>query len=172
MDLTCIDWFVKRNLSNCFIYGQVIKKRRKNRICSVQRTLCSGSKSDLEYALEKSEDSTTLNTSFVERHNLTIRQGCAYLRRRTSSHSREKRCLKENIDLFQCYYNFIRPHSAFTFGTEVRTPAEMAGLVRRKLSFRDIFSLNSVIFLCAMIICSFSVFVNNLNCDKFVPNNT
>jgi len=169
-------WIVKRYLSNCFIYGQVIKKRRNNRICSVQRTLCSGRKSDLEYSLDNSEDSTTLNTSFVERHNLTIRQGCAYLRRRTSSYAKDKGCLKDQLELFQCYTNFIRPHSALKCGAEVRTPAKQAGLVGGNLSFRDIFSLNLVLFLYAMFIwmlrdCS-SAFVNSLNYDKFIPNNT
>jgi hypothetical protein len=37
----------------------------------------------LEERLRDSEDSSKLNTSFVERLNLTIRQGSAYLLRRT-----------------------------------------------------------------------------------------
>ena len=35
-----------------------------------------------------SEDSSTVNTSFIERLNLTIRQSSAYLSRRTLSHAR------------------------------------------------------------------------------------
>ena len=55
-----------------------------------------------------------LKSVFCPFHSCSLfgKKGCAYLRRRTSSHSRDKRCLKENLDLFQCYYNFIRPHSA------------------------------------------------------------
>lgn len=34
-------------------------------------------------ALEESKDSTEVNTSFIERLNLTIRQGSAYLERRS-----------------------------------------------------------------------------------------
>ncbi len=49
-----------------------------------------------------------------------------------------------------------------------------AGLVLRNLSFRDIFSVN--LFLCSLFILMlrdcFSAFVNNLNYDKFIPNNT
>ena len=41
----------------------------------------SGSEWKLADALERSEDSTKLNTSFIERLNLTIRQGSAYLNR-------------------------------------------------------------------------------------------
>ena len=99
-----------------------------------------------------SEDSQTLNTSFVERHNLIIRQGSAYLRRKTPNHARDLRTLREHLELFQCYYNFIRPHSALKFGSEVRTPAKQAGLVRRNLSFRDIFSINILSFLLCLFV--------------------
>ena len=130
----------------------------------------------MKQVLLESEDSHTLNTSFVERHNLIIRQGCAYLRRKTPSHARDIRTLEEQLELFQCYYNFIRPHSALKFGAEVRTPAKQAGLVGRNLSFRDIFSLNRVLFLFSLFILMlkdcFSSFVNRLNCDTFIPNNT
>ena len=169
-------WFVQRYLKGIAIYGQIIKKRTKNRVRCVDRTLFSGTQDDLKQVLLESEDSHTLNTSFVERHNLIIRQGCAYLRRKTPAHARDVRTLKEQLELFQCYYNFIRPHSALKFGAEVRTPAKQAGLVGRNLSFRDIFSVNLALFLCAMFIWMlrdcFSAFVNSLNCGKLIPNNT
>jgi len=38
----------------------------------------------MEQLLFESEDSSTINTSFIERLNLTIRQSCAYLGRRTA----------------------------------------------------------------------------------------
>jgi hypothetical protein len=47
----------------------------------------------LNQALRDSEDSLKLNTSFVERLNLTIRQSSAYLGRRTPCHVRGKQCL-------------------------------------------------------------------------------
>ena len=75
--------------------------RTKNRVRSVDRTLFSGTQDDLKQVLLDSEDSHTLNTSFVERHNLTIRQGCAYLRRKNPWHARDVRTLKEQIELFQ-----------------------------------------------------------------------
>jgi transposase-like protein len=36
--------------------------------------------------------------------------------------------------------NFVRPHRALKFGREVRTPARQAGLTKRALTFREIFS--------------------------------
>ena len=71
------EWAAKRLLLGVCIYGQVIKKRRENRVVRVDRRLLLGTQGELEEALFHSEDSSTLNTSFVERHNLTIR-GCSY----------------------------------------------------------------------------------------------
>ena len=48
--------------------------------------------------------------------------------------------MENHLSLIQCYYNFIRPHIALKFGKEIRTPAMQAGIVKRKLSFRDIFT--------------------------------
>ncbi len=98
----------------------------------------------LSYAMEESEDSTKLNTSFIERLNLTIRQGCAYLRRRSPCHARKKRTLTDHLELFRCFYNFVRPHSALRFGKVTRTPAMQAGLATKRLSFRDIFTARYV----------------------------
>ncbi len=89
-------------------------------------------------ALEESENSTKLNTAFIERLNLTIRQGCAYLRRRSPCHARRKRTLADDLELLRCYYNFMRPHSALKFGTVMRTPAMQAGFASKQLRFRDI----------------------------------
>ncbi|NVM55099.1 MAG: hypothetical protein HWN66_15445 [Candidatus Helarchaeota archaeon] len=96
--------------------------------------------------LFESEDSSTINTSFIERLNLTLRQGCAYLGRRTACHSRRKDLLADNLALQMCYYNFVRPHSALKFGDETRTPAMQTGLVKKQLSFREIFTAFEIIF--------------------------
>ena len=128
-------WFVQRYLKGIATYGQILNNRSNNRVRSVDRTIFSGTQDDLKQVLLASENSHTLNTSFVERHNLIIRQGCAYLRRKTPAHARDVRTLKEQLELFQCYYNFIRPHSALKFGAEVQTPVKQAELLRRNLSF-------------------------------------
>jgi len=76
---------------------------------------------------------------FVERLNLTIRQGSAYLGRRTICQAHWKERLEDHIELFRCYYNFVRPHCALKFGREIRTPAMQAGLTERQLTLREIF---------------------------------
>lgn len=139
-------WAAKRLLDSICLYAQVIKKRRKNRVIKVERRLIIGTRSKMEQLLFESEDSFTINTSFIERLNLTIRQSCAYLGRRTACHSRRKDLLTDNLALQMCYYNFIRPHSALKFGDETRTPAMQAGLVKKPLSFREIFTALEILF--------------------------
>ena len=125
--------------SEC-VYGQVLKTRRNDRVVRVERRVKIGTTSRLMAALWESEDSATLNTSFVERLNLTIRHGSAYLRRRSPCHDRGADQLRGHVELLRCYYNFIRPHRALRFGRETRTPAMLAGLVSTRLAWSDIFT--------------------------------
>ena len=126
------------------LYGQVIKTRRNDRVVKVERTAVIGAKWRFAEALSESEDSSTLNTSFIERLNLTIRQGSAYLSRRTICHARSKQRLDDQLEILRCHYNFVRPHRALKFGPEMRTPAMQAGLANRRITFRDIFSVRTV----------------------------
>jgi transposase-like protein/IS1 family transposase len=124
-------------------YGQVIKTRRNDRIIKVERGAVIGA-GRLKQALQASEDSVALNTSFVERLNLTIRQGSAYVGRRTICQARWKQRLEDHLELLRCHYNFVRSHRALKFGREVRTPAWQAGLTNRALTLREIFSARIV----------------------------
>ena len=144
-------WAAKGIFGLTCLYGQVLKKRRHNRVTRVTRRLIFGTAEQLAELLFQSEDSSTLNTSFVERHNLTIRQGVAYLGRRTACHARKAECLDDLLAIQQCYYNFIRPHRGLKFGKEFRTPAMQAGLVPERLSFRDIFTSREASLLCRIL---------------------
>jgi IS1 family transposase len=134
---------IKRVFGPACLYGQVIQTRRNDCIVKVERRAVLGDRWRLEQALQASEDSVKLNTSFVERLNLTIRQGSAYLSRRTICQARWKERLEDHLELLRCHYNFVRPHRALKFGREVRTPMQ-AGLTRRRLTLREIFSSRMV----------------------------
>lgn len=136
----------RRTFGPACLYGQVLKTRRNDRVVKVERRAVLGAPWRFEKALADSEDSRTLNTSFIERLNLTLRQSSAYLLRRTLCHARSKERLEEHLELLRCYYNFVRPHRALKFGRETRTPAMQAGLTRRRLTFREV-------FLSAMVLC-------------------
>lgn len=77
----------------------------------------------------------------VERLNLTIRQGVAYLFRRTICYARWKEYLEDQLSLLRCYCSFVVPYLALKFGRKVRTLARQAGLATRRPTLREIFSL-------------------------------
>ena len=131
---------LRDSFGSACVYGQVLKTRRNNRVVRVERRVKVGTANRLKAALLASEDSETLNTSFVERLNLTIRQASAYLRRRSPCHARDADQLCSHVELVRCHYNFVRPHRALRFGRETRTPAMQAGLVTRRLALSDIFT--------------------------------
>ena len=110
-----------------------------------------------------SEDSRRINTSYIERLNLTIRSGSAYLHRRTLSHARRIERLDDHLELLRCHYNFLRPHRALKFGPETRTPAMQAGLTTKRLTFREVFISVSIFLRLTRIIFQ-------INCEwKFQP---
>ena len=131
---------VRRLFGVACLYGQVIKKRRAERVVKVQRKARFGAAWRWNEAWRDSEDSNQLNTSYIERLNLTIRQGSPYLHRRSLSYARRTERLQDHLELLRCHYNFLRPHRALKFGREVRTPAMQAGLTNKRLTFRDIFT--------------------------------
>ena len=72
----------ERLFGSAYVSGHVLKTRRNDRVVRVERRRRIGTAGRLQAARWESEDSETLHTSFVERLNLTIRQGSAYVRRR------------------------------------------------------------------------------------------
>ena len=148
------------------LYGQVIKVRRNDRAIRVERRTRIGTAWRWEQALSDSEDSEKLNTSFIERLNLTIRQGAAYLCRRTICYARRRERLEAHLELLRCHYNFIRPHRALKFGREVRTPAIQAGLTKRRLTLREIFSSTTIRLIWKKLTCVFVRSVRSLICDE------
>jgi len=131
------EWVLKRLFGPTCFYGQVIKTWKKNRITKVDREIVIGEPCQVQHALECSEDSEKLNTSFIERLNLSIRRNISYLHRQTPAHARRQETLAAQLDLQRCYYNFMRPYLALTFGNQIWTPDMMAGITKRKLTWRD-----------------------------------
>lgn len=78
---------VRRVFGSACLQCQVIRPRRNYRIVKVDRRGVPGDGRRLKQALRDSEESVKLNTSFVERLNLTIRQGSAYPLRWTLCHA-------------------------------------------------------------------------------------
>lgn len=71
------------NILADFAYAQVIKKQRRFRLVEVEQRMIWGLLSDYVSRLKAVGLSGKINTSFVERTNLTIRQSVSKLTRRT-----------------------------------------------------------------------------------------
>ena len=135
-----------RLFGSACVSGHVLKTRRNDRGVRVERRRRIGPAGRLKAALWESEDSETLHTSFVERLNLTIRHGSAYLRRRSPCHARGADPLHGHVDLLRGSYNCIRPHRALKCGRETRTPAMHAGLVNAPMNWSDIFTAPAALY--------------------------
>ena len=96
-----------------------------------------------------------LNTAFVERVNLTIRQGVSMLIRRTWGTAQTEGGLKLRLAWWQGYYHFIRPHLSLRVeyvqpiprkGGQLakryrsRTPAMAAGLTDHRWTAKEFLS--------------------------------
>ncbi len=65
----------------------------------------------------------TINTSHVERHNLTMRMSMGRFTRKVNAFSKKLENHALAVALYTTYYNFIRKHQTLKV-----TPAEAAGL--------------------------------------------
>jgi hypothetical protein len=97
-----------------------------------------------------------LNTAFVERLNLTIRQSVAALIRRTWATMQDAPQLLLHLEWWRAYYHFVRPHESRRLALAQprerggkrlperyrhRTPAMAAGLTRRRWTVCDLLML-------------------------------
>jgi hypothetical protein len=79
----------KKVLPEDLCYATVRKRREKGRVVEVVRTLVFGTLALLQASLSRSAVSTTVNTSFVERHNGTDRHQNSRKHRKTYGFSKE-----------------------------------------------------------------------------------
>jgi hypothetical protein len=87
-------------------YATVRERREKGRVVEVVRTLVFGALAWLQVPLGRSTVSTTINTSFVERHNGTDRRQDARKHRKTYGFSKEME-MHHAVSYFLGYsYNF------------------------------------------------------------------
>jgi IS1 family transposase len=107
------------------IYGQVKKAYRRRRLVRVTHVMRCGTRAALKAALTGLGLSGRLNTAFVERLNLTVRQSVAALVRRTWSTAQEAPQLLVHLEWWRAYYHFVRPHEALR--VELRQPLECGG---------------------------------------------
>ena len=106
-------------------YATVHKTRSKGRVVKVERSLVLGENGRLVARLEDSS-SNTINTSFVERSNLTWRMMNAHLSRKSLCFSKSLHWLNAKFAVIVAFYNFVRPHSSLSSTKNPVTPAMAA----------------------------------------------
>jgi IS1 family transposase len=138
-----------------FLYAQVIKHQRRRRTVQVERRILCGDEKNYRDRLKIAGLSGNINTSFVERANLTIRQSVSKLTRRTWGPAHFTPELSEHLDWWLAYYHFVRYHESLEVKLAIpsqrkgkqqpvryrrRTPAMVAGLTHKRWTVKELLS--------------------------------
>jgi IS1 family transposase len=133
------------------LYAQVIKTVRRRRLVRVRHRVIFGTLEAIQQALAAC--GWQINTAFVERVNLTIRQHVAAVGRRVATLCKGEDGLRHHLALYHTYYNFCLPHASLrhplpqpevTHGTgsakrwHPRTPAMAAGVTDQVWTLREV----------------------------------
>jgi hypothetical protein len=132
------------------LYAQVVKSYRRRRIVGVKHRVVFGTQLAIEQVLAAC--GWTINTAFIERLNLDIRQRVAAVGRRVNTLCRGEEGLRDQMVLFQTYHNFVLPHASLrqslpvaeaTNGGSAKvwrpcTPAMAAGLTDHVWSLQEV----------------------------------
>ena len=94
------------------LYAQIVKRRRRGRVVEITKKVVFGDKKAIQTCLSASTTSKTINTSFVERNNLTCRQSNGRLSRKVLSFSKDLTWMEKHLWLSLTYYHFVLPHSS------------------------------------------------------------
>jgi IS1 family transposase/transposase-like protein len=132
------------------VYAQVIKSYRRRRLVRVWHRVVFGTLGAVQQRL--AAHGWQINTAFVERVNLTIRQHVAAVGRRVMTLCKDEVGLRQQLALYHVYYNFCLPHASLrqpllqsepTNGTgsakqwRPQTPAMAAGLTDHVWPLRE-----------------------------------
>lgn len=138
-----LSWVVDARL----LYGQLKKKRSRYKLKVIKTKVMCGDKRDFRNTLTDQGFTPTINTSYIERFNLTLRQLVSALKRRTWALAQTREALLNQLEWSRAYYHFVRFHSSLALGQEVpwaqrgRTPAMAAGLTNHRWRSLDILTM-------------------------------
>src|SRR5215470_330745 len=133
------------------LYAQVVKTVRRRRLVDVQHRVVFGSLEAVNHVLAPL--GWHINTAFVERINLSIRQHVAAVGRRVSTLCKGEAGMHQQLALYHVYYNFCLPHASLrqplpqpgpthSTGSAKQwrpcTPAMAAGLTDRVWTLREV----------------------------------
>ena len=131
------------------LYGQLRKIRSRFRLKFSYTRMLLGERRQLKEALQKLGLSGRIQTAYVERLNLTLREMIAPLSRRTWSMAHDRPHLGRHIEWGRASYHIVLPHGSLQQVTENgqrrrRTPAMAAGITRRRWQVEQILRMPMV----------------------------
>lgn len=142
-------------IASTFLYAQLKKIQRHRRLVRVERRMLCGELEHLKDGLKTLGLSGKINTAFIERLNLTLRQGVSFLTRRTWGTAQYTPELNVSLDWWRGYYHFVRYHESLRVklaqpmvrkGKQTprkyrrRTPATAAGFTTHRWSVFELLS--------------------------------
>jgi len=113
------------------VYAQVVKKRDRGRVVEVGSKVIFGTPEQVADRLAVSSRSQTINTSFVERDNLTWRQHNRRLTRRTNGFSKDLTWFEKQMWLSSAYYHLVLPHQSLREPLAIPEPTRGLGSPRK-----------------------------------------
>jgi len=90
------------------LYAQVVKTTRRRRLVRISRRVVFGTLEAVEPVL--AAYGWQINTAFIERVNLSIRQHVAAVGRRVATLCKGEDGLRQQLALYHVYYNFGLDH--------------------------------------------------------------
>ena len=105
------------------LYAQVVKQYRRKRVVGVKHRVVFGSLEAVQQVL--AAYGWKINTSFVERLNLDIRQRVAAVGRRVTTLCQGADGIQQQLAVFHAYHNFVLPHASLR--QPLRTPEATNG---------------------------------------------
>jgi transposase-like protein/IS1 family transposase len=110
-------------------YAQVIKTTRRRRLVGVRSRAVFGTLAEIKQVLATT--GWQINTAFIERVNLSIRQHVAAVGRRVTTLCKSEVGLHQQLALYHLYYNFCLPHASLRLPLPQPTPTKGAGSAQR-----------------------------------------
>ena len=107
------------------LYAQVVKSYRRRRIIGVKYRVVFGTMERVEQMLAAC--GWRINTAFVERLNLDIRQRVAAVGRRVNTRCKGEAGLRHQLTVYHAYYNFCLPHASLRQPLRIPEPTNGSG---------------------------------------------
>jgi IS1 family transposase/transposase-like protein len=111
------------------LYAQVVKSYRRRRLVRVKHRVVFGTIDRVTQVL--SACGGQINTAFVERLNLDLRQRVAAVSRRANTLCKGEDSLGQHLVLFQSYHNFCLPHASIRLPLAAPESTKGSGSAKR-----------------------------------------